>query len=189
VALENYNNPVLNKLARALLASSCLTGAAAIATADTIVIQGVPPTPATFPHSPPGYLLPVGTTQVNGVFAACTECGGQDTAWFEFQGLLPGSSFTASGCCENDSSYAIFNSSQVFLASSDFENGASASGLVPTDGNLVVVVADECGNCSMQNYELSLNAQLDTPEPSTLATAGLALAGALAWRRKRTRKS
>jgi len=189
VALENYNNPVLNKLARALLASSCLTGAAAIANADTIITQGVSPAPAEFPHSAPGYLLPVGTTQVNGFFAPCTECGGQDTAWFEFQGLLPGSSFTTSGCCENDSNYAVFSSSQVFLASGFFEGGENASGTVPTDGDLLVVVADECGSCSPQSYQLNLDAQLDAPEPSSLATVGLALAGALAWRRKRTRHS
>ena len=189
MALENYNNPVLNKLARALLASSCLTGAAAIATADTIITQGVSPAPAQFPHSAPGYLLPVGTTQVNGLFAACTECAGQDTAWFEFQGLLPGSHFTTTSCCENDSIYAIFNSSQDFLGSSNFEQGLNTSGTVPTDGKLVVVVADECGSCSMQNYQVNLDAQLNTPEPSTLATVGLALAGALAWRRKRTRNN
>jgi PEP-CTERM motif len=189
VALENYTNPVLNKLARALLASSCLTGAAAIATADTIITQGVPPAPAEFPHSPPGYLLPVGTIQVNGVFVACTECGDQDTAWFEFQGLLPGSSFTTFGCCENDSTYALFNSSDVFLGSSNFRPADGVDGTVPTDGNLLVAVSDECGNCTMQNYQVNLDAQLDTPEPSTLATVGLALAGALAWRRKRTRNS
>ena len=94
MAFENRNNPVLDKLTRALLASSCLAGAAGIARADTIISEGLTPAPSEFPNTSPGYLLPVGTTGVNGV-VGCAECeGGEETNWFEFQGLLPGSSFT-----------------------------------------------------------------------------------------------
>src|ERR1700677_4978732 len=100
--LEHRKNPVLDKLSRALLAGSCLSGLAGIANASTIT-QGVPPAPAEFPAQFPGYLLPVGTTQVNGTLP---NGGGQDlVAWFEFQGLVPNSSFTAGGCCAEN---AIF---------------------------------------------------------------------------------
>jgi hypothetical protein len=193
MTLENRKNPVLDKLSRALLASSCLTGLAGIANANTI-IQGVPPAPAEFPTNFPGYLLPLGTTQVIGTLPGCTGCdteGGQD-GWFEFQGLVPSSPFAVSSCCENDASYDIFNSSGSFLGYSDFENGAILNGTVPTDGKLVFLVEDECGDCTNvapNPYEVTLTDTASAPEPSTVAMAGLALAGALAWRRKRTRTS
>lgn len=190
MALENRTNPVLDKLARALLASSCLAGAAGIANAASIITEGIAPAPAEFPITAPGYLLPVGTTEVIGALSDCSECGGEDTNWFEFQGLLPSSSFTFTACCENDAFYSVFDTSLNFLGGGDFERAISVTGAVPTNGDLVINVATECGECGIQNYQLTLNAsQAAAPEPSTLATAGLALAGALAWRRKRTRIS
>jgi len=191
MALETRKNPVIDKLARALLASSCLTGAAGIATASTIITEGIAPAPAEFPVSAPGYILPVGTTEVIGTLNGCSECGvGEDVNWFEFQGLLPSASFDFSPCCEGEgTSYSVFNTTMDNLGNCNLEAGCDVIGAVPTNGKLVVRVVAECGECGTQNYQLSLTSALapGTPEPSTLATAGLALAGALAWRRKRTR--
>jgi hypothetical protein len=188
MTFESRKNPILDKLSRALLAGSCLTGMAGIATASTI-IQGVPPAPAEFPTNFPGYLLPLGTTQVIGTLPGCIDCegAGEQPAWFEVQGLVSSSPFTVTSCCENDAFYEVLDSSGGFLGVSDFESGATLNGTVPTDGNLVFLVGEECGNCSSpQSYEVTLSDTASVPEPSTLAMAGLALAGALAWRRKRT---
>ena len=186
MALENRKNPVLDKLARAWLASSCLAGAAGIANASSIIIEGVPPAPALFPTSAPGYLLPVGTTEVTG--AVCNSECGEDTNWFEFQGLLPASSFTISPTSAGGEggSYQVFNTALDFLGGCGFESGCNVTDIVPANGKLEVeTLACECG---IQPYQLNLTASLaSTPEPSTLPTVGLALAGALAWRRRRTR--
>jgi hypothetical protein len=190
VALENRTNPVLDKLARALLASSCLAGAAGIANASTIITEGIPPAPALFPTSAPGYLLPLGTTEVIG--ALCTgECGSdtEDVNFFEFQGLLPASSFVitpVSGGFEGG--YEVLSSTPVDLGGCDFESGCHVSGAVPADGKLVIETYAECGECGTVSYQINLTASLaPAPEPSTLPAVGLALAGALAWRRRRTR--
>jgi len=190
VALEIRKNPVLDKLARALLASSCLAGAAGIANASTIITEGIPPAPALFPISPPGYLLPLGTIRVNGTLCD-GECGGstEDVNFFEFQGLLPASTFTISpSSTETEGSYEVFSSTQVNLGGCDFESGCQVSNAVPADGKLEIETFTECGECGTVPYQINLTASLaPTPEPSTLPAVGLALAGALAWRRRRTR--
>jgi MYXO-CTERM domain-containing protein len=89
-------------------------------------------------------------------------------------------------------------------------NGANVTGIVPGDGNLEVeiyivgnegvgdkvsrlagsavrplaVEGGESGNGHGSSYQVQLNPS-EAPEPATLTTAGLALAGALAWRRRR----
>ncbi len=191
MALQNRKNPVLDKLARALLASSCLAGAAGIANADSIITEGVAPAPALFPTSSPGYVLPLGTTTVNG--ALCEgECGvgTEHVAWFEFQGLLPASTFvvTPFSSVSVESGYEVLTSTGGFINSCDLEAGCTVTGAVPADGKLAIGVFSECGQCGIIPYQINLAASLEpTPEPATLPTVGLALAGALAWRRRRTR--
>jgi len=180
MTLENGKNPTLDKLARALLASSCLAGAAGLASASTI-IEGVLPAPATFPTTGPGYLLPVGTTDVQG-----TTPGFGNESWFEFQGLLPNSTFMfRPDCCEAPANYTVFNTSSVVLTGDNFENCCTISGSVPGNGDLVVEIVGE--GAAGVAYGLSLSAPLGSPEPSTLSAVGLALIGALAWQRRRKR--
>ena len=189
MALEIRKNPVLDKLARALLASSCLAGAAGIANASNIITEGIPPAPALFPTSAPGYLLPLGTTRVNGTFCE-GECGGaEDVNFFEYQGLLPASTFVISpSSTESEGGYQVFNSIQDNLGGCDFESGCQVSSAVPANGKLVIETFAECGECGTVTYQINLTASLaPTPEPSTLPAVGLALAGALAWRRRLTR--
>ena len=189
MALEIRKNPVLDKLARALLASSCLAGAAGIANASTIITEGIPPAPALFPISPPGYILPLGTTRVNGTLCD-GECGAtEDVNFFEFQGLLPASSFVITPVSSGfEGGYEVLSSTPVDLGGCNFESGCHVSGAVPANGKLVIETFAECGECGTVTYQINLTASLaPTPEPSTLAAVGLALAGALAWRRRRTR--
>jgi hypothetical protein len=187
LAFENRNNPVLDKLARALLASTCLAGAVGVARADSIIYEGAAPAPLQFPTTSPGYLLPVGTFAVAGGVMECECEGSEDTNWFEFQGLLPGSHFTISNSTEASGGFSVYSTTPSLLTGCGFE-GCSTSGAVPQDGDLVIATFTECSECGVQQYEIELDAPLDgAPEPSTLATAGLALAGALVWRRRRSR--
>lgn len=167
----------LDTFARRLLATTCLTMAA-----GTAVQAGTVTESTDFDNSSPGFILPGGTTVVNGR-VDCRFCG-DDEDWFQFQGLLPGSSFTLT--FENQPAsflrafLDIFNSSGTILGEGAiFESGSRQFlGTVPTDGTLRVRIGgiEEGGGA----YSVSLN---EVPEPATLAPAGLALAGALAWRR------
>src|SRR5580658_9731944 len=118
----------LKKPARHLLAIMCLTaGAVALANAQ-IVTEGTPPAPSDFGNTfGAAYLLPDGTTTVDGTLAF-----GSDTAdFFTFQGLTPGASFTftASSTLTKTLGLDIFNSSDTQLGSTDFfDSGESASG-------------------------------------------------------------
>jgi hypothetical protein len=71
-------------LARTLLAGTCLTSAAGVASASNIV-EGVGPAPPDFSNTSPGFLLPAGTTQVYGTVTSVDP-----SDWFQFQ-KLPGS--------------------------------------------------------------------------------------------------
>ncbi|HWB99751.1 MAG TPA: PEP-CTERM sorting domain-containing protein [Bryobacteraceae bacterium] len=133
--------------------------------------------------------MPRDTDQVYGVVS-----GGSDQDWFQFQNLAPNTSFQLRATfnptgAETGLTVAVYNSSQALLATQTLEYFISQSplnGTVPSDGRLDVKLSHH--NVSINNnggYSVNLNAALATPEPGTLATAGLALAGALAWRRKR----
>jgi hypothetical protein len=83
--------------------------------------------------------------------------------------------------------------------------GAQVMGTIPGDGNLEVEISEPVGppaesvlrsfqvegtlerGGSYYQVQLTQNAEVGStvPEPASLTTAGLALAGALAWRRKR----
>ena len=211
--LENQKNTIdlpkpLEHLARGLLATTCLTvacGSSGMASTVTL------PT-SDFPNSAPGILLPVGTTAVNG-FAGQEpgEAGEASPDWFEFQGLTPGSSYTLlgvynplgrfeeSGNGESGLRMSVFTSSNTALftdlsleTANGVNTGAQAMGSVPSDGKLDVeifqrlevfeVPVEEGSRGSYYQVTLTQGA---IPEPGTVATMGLGLAGALAWRRRR----
>jgi hypothetical protein len=92
----------------------------------------------------------------------------------------------------------LFNSAQTLLATQSMENaGAVVSGTVPGDGVLDVEITAPAygyeGNFAAAGgsfYQVSFAGETGSsgssaPEPGTLAPVGLALAGALAWSRKR----
>lgn len=179
------------KFVRTLLATTCLTAATGTAAFAGTITEGVPPAPADFPTSGPGYLLPVGTDTVFG-----TKESQSDTDWFEFQGLLAGSPFSLQAFfvpsgTEVGLRVNVFDTSNTLLGSGTLEQGSANSGpqitgIVPIDGNLITnIFSCNCFN-STGNYEVQLTADVAaTPEPSTLPVLGLAAASALAWRRKR----
>jgi len=175
----------VSKLRRSLLATTALTVASGTAVASTIT-EGTVPAPVDFANSPNGFLLPNGTTQVIGLTGFANESF-DNSDWFTFQNLGTGT-FTLSGFgdAETFNSYIIQTSGGTQLASGFLSNGSQTllSGAIPIDGQLVVGIfqAEEVGG----GYTIDLSAQSGVPEPSTLATAGLALGGALAWRRKRS---
>ena len=182
-------NPRWGRFRRSLLATTCLSvGVGGSATAGAIT-EGTAPAPADFPNSSPGTLLPLGTTIVFGTLTG----GGDLQDWFEFQGLSGLTPFTLLGQynplgLERGTHFSVFNSSNSLIGSTTLEGfGGTVSGTIPADGNLIVEVN---GAVLSAPYEMALTASLgaQAPEPGTLATAGLAIAGALAWRRKRAAK-
>jgi hypothetical protein len=187
-SLQTYKQSTFaKKFAGALFATTCLTGASgAVANASTI-IEGVLPAPSDFPNSAPGFLLPVGTTLVEGFLGASD---GSD--WFEFQSLQGGGSFSELATYavhgqEAGFQVVIYSTEMSMLAIGTLEGaGHLLTGTIPSNGDLLVNINSESGR--NVGYDVSLTAPLGTaPEPSTLAGAGLALATALAWRRRRTR--
>jgi hypothetical protein len=183
--LETKQNPIVEKLARTLLATTCLTAASGAAMASTILESTFAPM-GDFSNSSPGTLLPVGTTVVEG------SLPDGDVDYFEFQGLAPATPFsvyatkTIVGNGVEGPIVGVFDSAQNVFGSVWVEGGTTIYGSVPSDGNLVVEFSNSEGG---RDYTATLTAQVQSPEPSTLATAGLALAGALVWRRKRIAKS
>jgi hypothetical protein len=179
------------KFAHACLATTCLSvaGGSAFANTTYLIVEGTPPAPSDFGNTfQTAYLLPELTNVVDGELH-----GNTDTADFvEFQDLLGGTGFSLLGTYnplhqERGVTDRVFNSSDTLIGSSTLEGaGRSINGTIPTDGELFVeVVFAQGGNAS---YQLSLNAQT-VPEPETFTGVGLALAGALAWRRKRAAKA
>ena len=167
----------LDALARNLLATSCLTLAAG-ATAQA----GVFNESTDLPNSGPGLALPTGTTEVNGSLIRDPEDN------FQFVGLLPGSSFSVIFSDRGGLSglIQVFNTSNQLFGSGKVVEGdvtPTISGTVPTDGKLVVRVSaiEEGGGF----YRVTLNAASDVPEPATVIPAGLTIAGALAWQRRK----
>lgn len=201
---KNLNLPnSLENFARGLLSTTCLTvvcGSGAVAG----TVANLPN--SDFPNSSPGVLLPMGTTVVN-AFAGGLEGGGSATPeWFEFQGLTSGNTYiltasydplgprAESGNGETGIRLNVFTSSlSPLFTNQSLETafrggtGASVSGSVPGDGFLDIEIT---GRAESQGsfYQVTLSEEAGsstTPEPGTLVPVGLALAGALAWSRKR----
>jgi hypothetical protein len=171
----------LRKLTRHLLATSCLTVAAGSAHATTV--NG--PFGGSFGTAT---ALPVGTTEITDSIPFNV---GAVSEWVVFSGLQSGASFSFSGIetvsGRPPGSVSVRDSLNTDLL--DFALPASGQpGTVPTDGKLFVDVQfQSCGDCGTTDFTLDLTAPLasSTPEPGTIATAGVALAGAVALRRKR----
>jgi hypothetical protein len=181
------------KFTHALLATTCLSvvagGSASAAT--ILIVEGTAPAPADFPGTAPAYFLPVGTNVVQGQLHSST---GDNDDFFEFQSLNPNSSFVILGTYnplgqERQVSYQAFNTSGGSLGIATLEGeGGIVSGTVPSNGDLIVDV--RFSSQGSPTYQVALTAELAVaPEPSTFATTGLAIAGALAWRRKRSAKA
>jgi hypothetical protein len=190
------------KLARALLTTTCLTAASSAVATAGIVTEG-PDTGGPFPTTALGYLLPVGTNIVNGQALQAAE-GSEIDGWFEFQGLAPNTLFKASaqftGTCPSggEGSTCVFDvnlfdttgdylsSGQRISQSGSFELSAT----IPLNGDLVTRVNVYDSNFpASAEYSIQVTQGLasGSPEPADLplTAAGLALTGALAWRRKR----
>jgi hypothetical protein len=188
--LKSTNHFPVSKFGRALLATTCLTVASGAAAIAGTITEGTAPAPADFPGISPGYLLPVGTTVVNGNLG-----GGDDEDYVEFQGLLGNSSFSLFGYggVEAGTSLLLYGSegNQISTTRSHGAGnsqiaeggGQTFTGTVPADGEIIAEIA----NVYPSSYSLTLTADLgsSTPEPATLPLTGLALAGALAWNRRR----
>jgi hypothetical protein len=190
----------LENFARGLMATTCLTLACGTsAVAGTITL-----TPGAQPTSP-GTPLPVGTNIVNGFVGSLpSEAGTSTTDWFEFQGLAATDNYTVtavynpfgargeSGNGETGLRVSLFNNSAVpYFSNQSMEGSGATLQLVPGDGFLEVeIVGGTTFGPSPAGsfYQVTLTdngPSTATPEPGTLATVGLALAGALAWSRKR----
>jgi hypothetical protein len=121
---------------------------------------------------------------------------GSDTLdFFEITGLGTGT-FTVS-VTENSE----FGAAQVSLSTASnvslggplaFDFGESAnfgSQAIPGDGNLIVGILQSNNTESATNYTVTINtAAASTPEPGTLATLGLGLAGGAVALSRRRRK-
>jgi hypothetical protein len=191
----------LENFARGLMATTCLTAACGASAVASTITEGTPPAPPVFPNSAPGYALPLGTTQVNGFIPGSSGEGGVGPpAFFEFQGLTPGGSYTLSGYtpASEDGLELQFgpdsNRTQFFLDIGEAGGGEAGAGPLtqaftgPADGNVVVEVLQCCGNSPEAFFSVGLVNNTTTPEPTTIAGVGLGLGAiALAWRRRRVR--
>ena len=175
----------LKKFARGLLATTCLTIASGGAAQAATFTEGTDL--SNFSNAP--FVLPSGTNIVNGSLFFST-----DTAdWVEFTNLLGGSLFTLNATTPTSFFFPTVNvlddkQAQV-VGPAAFSSGSDANlgpTLVPADGNLIVGITTT-GSEGAAPYTITLNAQQSVPEPGTLGSVGLALAGAFLWRRKRNR--
>jgi hypothetical protein len=172
----------LKKFARGLLATTCLTIASGVAVRAAIVNEGVD-----FSNSSlTPFVLPAGTDVVNGSISFGID--GSD--WVQFTNLVGGSLFTLTASTPVTLFFPTVNvldSTQAPVAGpSAFSGGSDANlgpAFVPADGNLIVGVVTTNSEGPI-GYTLTLNPQT-VPEPATCGSVGLALAGALLWRRKR----
>jgi hypothetical protein len=180
---------LIGKFARTLLATTCLTvasGGAALAGTITYT-EGSGGLPADFSNTFAGAdaltaaTIP-GTTNVNG------SVSNLDFAdFFELTGLGTGT-FTASAVANEGGSPSItlFTDGDLSLGGpTSFIPGTPASfasQAIPSDGNLIIGID---ANESTATYTVSVNTTgSSTPEPGTIATVGLGLAGALALSRR-----
>jgi hypothetical protein len=174
----------LKRLARHLLATTCLTAGTAMAT----TVTEPPSFGTTFATAT---ALPAGTTMVEG---GVTMTGGDLNDYFEFEGLVPGTGFdftastTSSGLSLN-----LLNSADAALPSSTdpytFTTSlpASVDVTAPSDGIIVFDVVSPGGE-GLRSYTIAVNTATFVPEPGTLGAMGLGLAAGAALTRRRKKK-
>lgn len=183
---------LIGRFARALLATTCLTvatGGAALAGTINVYTESTD-----FPSTGPGPSMAAGTTEtiING-----STVGG-DVDWFEITGV-PGSTFQIQASITSGTSsdsIAVFQDpyppGTSIFSFGDFTNGtpASSSNLnVPGDGDLFIEITRLGGSGEgASGYQVCIDGsapcQQPVPEPSTIASVGLGLAGVFAVRRK-----
>jgi len=165
----------LKKIARRLLATTCLTAAA------VGVSQAASVTETTFGDFGNTFalqtLLPAGTTEVIGAINPSS-----DFDFFTISNLVAGGNYSITGVYTGNASYSVLSSANVVL-SPGTSNPAVLSGVVPGDGILVIAVGQQE---QVATYDLTLDVA-STPEPATVAGVGLALAAGLAARRNRSK--
>jgi hypothetical protein len=189
------STPASKKFARALLATTSLT-ALATGAAYASAITETTDFGNTFGAAT---ALPTGTDQVFGT----VNSGSDSSDWFQFSSLLGGDSFSLQAQfnplgTEGGLRIDLFDSTGTKLTYGSVSNGAGSpslegsgtiiTGTLPLDGNLFANVFTPSSANRDLGYAVDLTATTSTtPEPSTAAVAalGLALSGALAWRRKR----
>jgi hypothetical protein len=195
----------LEHFTRGLLATSCLTVVCGASATAATITEGTPPAPAYFPTTAPGYLLPLGTTQVIGHLGGELpgEQGFDGTAWFEFTGLTGSGSYTITAMtAAAEDGFMVAYGSLTMQLGTNLDIGEAGTSPVsqiftaPVDGNLLVEVfigkgegegaARPLAQNPPQGFAVSLANNSSTPEPATIGAVGLGLGAiAFAWRRRR----
>ncbi len=193
---DTHARKAIGKFARALLATTCLTVASGAAVAGTITYtENNSPAPSDFSNTFAGASVQSltaatasGTTIVNGAVN-----NGDHLDYIELTGLGTGT-FTVDVVDTEGFSGAtasIFNSGDINLGGpSPFTSSVHAdfaSQAIPLDGDLVIEV-QTLGE-SANSYTVTVNTTAGAPEPGTLATLGLGLAGAVGLARRRRKQS
>ncbi len=185
---------MIGKFARTLLATTCLTVASsAAALAGTITYtEGVGGLPSDFPNTA-GSATPLSAATIPGTTIVNGHTPGGDVDWFELTGLGTGT-FTVTAAITSGTGEDTLNvfentPSPLNIFTSGFDNGESAGSgsiAIPTNGDLFIEVLRNAGTGEGSNgYHVTVNTTgSSVPEPSTIATVGLGLAGAFALRRK-----
>jgi MYXO-CTERM domain-containing protein len=194
---DTHARKAIGKFARALLATTCLTVASGAAVAGTITYtEGNSPAPSDFSNNFAGSSVSAltaatasGTTIVNGEVT-----GGDRFDYIELTGLGTGT-FTVDAV-DTEGSIAgadvtIFNLGQTSLGGPTGFNTTVhadfASQAIPVNGDLVIEI-ESLGE-STSFYTVTVDTTASAPEPGTLLTAGLGLAGAVALTRRRRKQS
>jgi hypothetical protein len=186
--MSQKSSTATGKLARALLAGTCLATAGGVASAGTFSEGPTDLFPNSFdPASvaPVTVLIPVGDHVVTGQVGV----GGDNADFFEFTGLLPSGAYSLQISYLGGANWTVntYTSAGSGLGSAILGEGACCNpitGTIPIDGKLLVRGSSGEGT---PDYTMTLTAPVAAavPEPSTLALSGLAVASAFAWRRKR----
>jgi len=173
----------LKKLARHLLATTCLTGAVATAAYAGPFVSGV--TPSTSSGSPTVETVTPGGVSVSGSLPGAPGAN----YYLEFEGLTGGASFGSLALAITNGGSIVFDVTILSDTLSTIDVGAGVGGgltyypggTVPGDGNFIVELTKT--NEAAAPYSVTMG----TPEPGTWAAVGLGLVGlgALARRRKK----
>jgi len=180
----------LRRLTVRLLTTTCLTVLGSVAaSANSVAIPSF-----TF-ETYPGDVLSPNVTQVTGTVNGDINGVGD---FFELTGLPGGASFSSISLAITDTTanamraelFSDIPSAQTVLVAETDIAGLTAfdpTGTIPTDGNLFVNIIPTNLDESPSSYSVTLSSS--TPEPVSLATIGLGLAGLGALGLRRAKKS
>ncbi len=168
----------LKKFSRTLLATTCLTVAGAAASQAAVLTES---TDLSNSVSSPTILDPSINTVIGNFSDGSPANFNFDPAdYFQFTGLTPGSSFTLNWTPNGYVTLRAYDPANTSTPLIDYTspNASTFNGTVPNSGALTVGAINSEG----MGFQVSLSG---VPEPGTLSVTGLALAGALALRRKK----